>query len=95
MKPICIPCERFYRPLKNGVFFTEGMPIGNDAKPGLAEPERWRPYKLWCGDKWRCPDCGHELISGVGHSPVSEHYLDDFTEVSQRCNGDKLLIKDC
>ena len=26
MKPICVPCQRFYRPKKNGFMFIEAMP---------------------------------------------------------------------
>ena len=26
MRPICVPCRRFYRPKKNGTYFLEGHP---------------------------------------------------------------------
>lgn len=80
MKPICVPCRRFYRVQRNGYRFIEAMPKEGRPEPGLAEAERWTPYKLWVGDLWRCEGCGHELISGVGAGPIAEHYQPDFSE---------------
>jgi hypothetical protein len=94
MKPVCVPCQRFYRPTRNGIPFIEGMPIGNDVKPGLAEPESWRPYKLWVGDQWGCPDCGATIIVGVAHNPISEHYRPEFREQVERM-GARLQVNDC
>jgi hypothetical protein len=37
LKPICVKCQRFYRPSRNGVWFLEGMPTHNGAHPGKAE----------------------------------------------------------
>lgn len=94
MKPICVPCQRFFRPIKNGFAFIEGMPNGNDVKPGLAEPENWRPYKLWMGDQWKCPDCGSIIVVGVGHQPIDEHYKDSF-EKSLNDFNPELQVNDC
>lgn len=103
MKPICVACSRFYRPEKTGYYFLEGMPgpvpSGDDsdnlrtAVPGLSEAAHWSPYKLWCGDLWRCPGCGHQIISGVGREPVAEHYEKDFAE--QTANPDLFQVNDC
>jgi hypothetical protein len=87
VKPICVKCRRFYRPKRNGVFFIEGM-------PPYAGETQWRPYKLWQGDLWECLGCGHELISGVGHFPIREHYQDDFDEVV-RILKPGLQVDDC
>jgi hypothetical protein len=95
VKPICVPCQRFFRPSRNGFAFIEGMPSGNDARPGLAEPDRWRPYKLWIGDQWKCPDCGATIIVGVAHQPVSEHYQPNFKDAVRQFGGDQLQINDC
>lgn len=95
MKPVCVPCQRFFRPSRNAFNFIEGMPTGNDAKPGLAEPERWRPYKLWQGDQWKCPDCGATIIVGCGQQPISEHYLPGFAEKVKAFGGDQLQVNDC
>lgn len=29
MRPICIHCQLLYQPLKNGISFEEGMPVGD------------------------------------------------------------------
>jgi hypothetical protein len=94
MKPICVPCQRFYRPKKNGFAFIEGMPIGNGVEPGLRQPESWEPYKLWRGDLWHCPDCGAEIIVGVAPSPMSEHYRPDFVEHVESSRA-TLQVNDC
>ena len=94
MKPICVPCQRFFRPKRNGLPFIEAMPIEGHPEPGTAEPERWAPYKLWIGDLWCCDGCGAEIVSGVAGLPVSEHYKSDFTEQAARLNA-ALQINDC
>lgn len=77
-KPVCVACQRFYRPKKNGAAFIEGMPTDGRAIPGTREPEAWKPYKLWLADLWECQGCFHQIIVGAGASPVSEHYRADF-----------------
>jgi hypothetical protein len=94
MKPVCAPCQRFYRPSHNGRAFVEGMPSGNHVAPGKADPDNWRPYKLWMGDEWTCPDCGAVIIVGVGQGPISEHYQPDFAENVTRF-GAELQVNDC
>ncbi len=78
MKPICVTCKRFYRPKKNGFFFIEGMPAVDGAKPGNAEPQNWKPYKLYAGDLWECPDCHSQIVSGVGAGPIGMRHEEDF-----------------
>jgi hypothetical protein len=96
LKPICVPCHRFYRSEKNGVRFTEGMPVGPDrAAPGLSEPEKWKPYKVWQGDKWKCQGCGAEIIVGAAQRPIAEHYQDGFAETAERLGADKYQVNDC
>lgn len=95
MKPICIPCRRFYRVKQNGYHFIEGMPIGANVQPGLIEPEKWTPYKIWVGDLWRCEGCGHETISGVAHFPWAEHYQADFAKVLEETGAKRRQINDC
>lgn len=80
LKPVCVPCRRFFRMKKSGYYFIEGMPIGRDVQPGNLEPEKWQPYKLWVGDLWQCEGCGAELISGFGQQPISEHYMPEFAD---------------
>jgi hypothetical protein len=62
-RPVCVPCQRFYRAHKNGVRVLEQAPT---------------PYKVWDADLYRCPGCGHETIVGFGHRPISEHFQEDF-----------------
>jgi hypothetical protein len=46
---------------QNGVAVEEQTEVGE-------------PYKLWDADKYRCPECGHEVISGFGREPLAVHY---------------------
>jgi hypothetical protein len=95
MKPICIPCQRFYKPKKTGFYFLEGYPSGNGkAPPGTAEPQAWRPYKLWAGDIYECNGCGGRIIVGAGLKPLAEHYQDGFDEMVERY-GAKFQVNDC
>jgi hypothetical protein len=94
MKPICVECRRFYRPFKNGVWFLEGRPKYNGAPTGLQAPDDWSPCKLWHGDVWMCHGCGHKLISGVGHAPLSEHYQPQFAGDVEACKP-ILQVNDC
>lgn len=94
MKPICKPCQRFFRPEKNGFYFIEGMPIGDKVAPGTSQPDKWKPYKLWIGDLWKCQGCGTEIIVGVPAMHISEHYMTDFDERVQAF-GAKYQVNDC
>jgi hypothetical protein len=93
VKPICVKCQRFYRPHHNGRRFIEGMPIGNKAPPGTTAPEQWKPYKVWVGDEWMCNGCGHLIIVGVAHVPIREHYQPDFAIALQHATY--LQVNDC
>jgi hypothetical protein len=95
MKPVCVPCRRFFRMKKMGFYFIEGMPIGNRVPPGNAAPEMWKPYKLWTGDKWVCEGCGAEILSGFGREPISEHYKPDFAEIAESLGANQLQVNDC
>lgn len=94
LKPVCVPCQRFFRIEKSGFIFIEGMPMpGADrALPGTLEPERWQPYKLWAGDLWRCESCGAKILSGFGNGPISEHYRSDFANLAEMS---QLQVNDC
>jgi hypothetical protein len=96
MKPICMPCQRFFRMVKSGLYFTEGMPVGRgEVQPGTSEPERWQPYKVWAGDVWECHGCGARIISGTGQHPISEHYMPDFADVRAKLNAAEFQVNDC
>ena len=96
MKPICMPCQCFFRPKKTGYYFIEGYPIGetDDVQPGTATPDRWKPYKIWHGDIWRCEGCGAEIISGVGREPISVHHMPDFAKLKSQLGAD-FQVNDC
>ncbi len=96
MKPICVKCERFYRPKKNGKAFVEMMPKGgrDRPEPGIADRDGWEPYKLWMGDLWLCHGCGHELIVGSGYQPIAEHFQPDFSALVEAWRA-KITINDC
>jgi hypothetical protein len=95
MKPICVPCHRFYRAEKTGYWFVEAMPSGGTSLPEPGQPEGWRPYKVWQGDLWRCQGCGHQTISGVARLPYAEHYQEDFKETVAKLKADQHTVWDC
>lgn len=95
MKPICVPCQRFFRPKKNGYYFIEAAPDSGDAAPGTAEPERWHPYKVWVGDLYECEGCGARIVSGFGQSHITESYRPDFAATIARLNASQLQVNDC
>lgn len=95
MKPVCVPCQRFFRVWKNGYYFIEAMPKGNVAMPGTIDAESWTPYKLWVGDLWRCEGCGAQIVSGVARDPLAEHYQPGFTDQVKRFGADQLQVNDC
>lgn len=100
LKPVCIPCQRFFRCIKTGFYFTEGMPKGRDPEqgpvpPGTSHPELWEPYKVWSGDKYRCEGCGAEIVSGFGRNPIRVQHEEDFAEVAKTIGADKYQVNDC
>ena len=97
MKPVCVPCQRFYRVKRNGHYFIEAMPVAgaDHAVPGASEPDDWKPYKLWSGDLWECNGCGAKIIVGVGSGPIAEHYQPDFAEQVKKLGADQLQVNDC
>lgn len=98
LKPVCVRCQCFYRPEKNGFPFIEGMPNGtafsNEEIRGIRYPDAWEPYKLWIGDLWKCPDCDHEIVVGVASRPVAEHYEERFSNAVTKL-GATLQVNDC
>ena len=98
IKPVCVPCERFMRPLKNGYIFVEGMPTEPSYREGRENnvgkgATGWLPYKVWHGDLWHCPTCGAQIIAGVGREPEAVQHEEHFAESLRHVNG--ILVKDC
>lgn len=94
MKPICVPCQRFFRPVGTGTPFLENMPARDDAPPGTAAPDAWKPYKLWMGDLYECRGCGARIIVGVAQKPMAEHFQKDFDEWMKDYEP-KVIVNDC
>ena len=101
MKPICVPCQRFYRMTTIGYYFIEGMPKGGETEEarrppaGNERPDLWTPYKLWSGDLWRCEGCGHQVIHGTSRNPIAEHYEPSFAEHVATLGADQFQVNDC
>lgn len=96
MKPVCVPCQRFFRADKNGLPFVEAMPKPGirSAEIGTGAPDQWTPYKLWTGDRWTCDGCGASIVVGVSRDPIAEHYQPNFAELVTRA-GATLQVNDC
>ena len=95
-KPICVPCQRFFRMKKAGFYFTEGYPVGpGRAEPGTSEPDKWKPYKIWSGDLWECQGCGAQIVSGFGLEPLSIHHEERFEMISRKIGADQFQVNDC
>lgn len=58
--PVCVTCQKEYRPEKNGITAIEMASFG--------------PYKIWAADLLKCPKCGHLVISG--YSDFALDHLD-------------------
>lgn len=61
-KMVCVKCEVPFIVEKNGITVAE-MFLNNT-----------KVYKLWRADKWKCPICLFEIISGFGQNEFAEHY---------------------
>lgn len=96
-KPVCVKCECFMRPKKNGFYSTEGKPHGGtvpwDGNRGKGS-EGWTPYKIWAGDLWECPCCLYQIIT-TGTREVSIQHDIDFDHMIEVTKADQLLVKDC
>ena len=64
-KLVCAECEVELLPSVNGVDVIEYASFG--------------PYKAWCADEYKCPNCGHRVIGGFADAAV-EHYEPEFSE---------------
>jgi predicted RNA-binding Zn-ribbon protein involved in translation (DUF1610 family) len=66
--PICVSCGLEYRTVLNGALVTYEW---------LNPP---RPFEVYSADMLQCPDCGHEIISGIANKPLLQHYEQDFLD---------------
>ena len=81
-KMVCVKCEVEFRPETNGVHIFEMM--NNNTKI----------YKIWQADKWRCPECGVEVVAGFAQHPTREQFDDDIEFVSKKMLDDGNVIYD-
>lgn len=81
---VCVTCQTFLHPKKNGVYVEEGMPLGSE----------WVPYKLWHADAWECRTCGIEIVTGFGDGPLAEHYQAGY-ETFKAARPIHVFVKDC
>lgn len=86
---VCVKCQLFFHPKKNGVTVEEGMPLSS-RKGG----DQWVPYKLWHADILECRGCGTEVIAGFASRPIAEHYQEEYKSIkAQLCPV--VFVKDC
>ena len=64
-KLLCAECEVELLPSVNGVDVIEYAWTG--------------PYKVWYADEYKCPNCGHRVISGFAKNPI-EQWMPEFAE---------------
>lgn len=67
LKPICIKCHFFMRPVRNGIYVLE---MAGET-----------PYKLWAADILGCPVCGRTIVTGFAQEPTAEHFEKRMYEV--------------
>jgi DNA-directed RNA polymerase subunit RPC12/RpoP len=94
MKPICVKCGRYFKPFKIGIRVLEQMPRENGVKPGNEHNDRWRPYKIWQADLYKCHGCGAEIVTGFGTTPIAEHYMPQFENVLA-AYPPRVTVNDC
>ena len=71
-KPTCVPCQIGMEQVKIGLYCASMF----------SDPPQ--PYKIWAADKYQCPICGHEVLSGYGDRALMEHFQEGFEEYVKR-----------
>jgi len=64
-RAVCVKCNQQMGPVKNDFPILETYDDG-------------RPYQIWLGDLYRCPECRGEIVMGFGLRPVAEDWRPDF-----------------
>jgi hypothetical protein len=64
-------CGRIMRVKTNSVTVEEQLEDGG-------------PYKLWDADLFECVECGVEVITGFGRSPIAEHWQPGYADARAR-----------
>lgn len=79
-RPVCVKCQIQMRMEIMGVGLLE-----------LATPNR--PYKIWSSDLFRCPVCGHEILSGYA-GQATHHSDENFMKQVEYCKSYTRLVLD-
>jgi hypothetical protein len=93
MRPICVPCGRFFEIEKNGQAFTETFPVTVLAPDGSGAKTEHRPYRIWNGDLYECRGCHAVIITGTGSRPVAERHDEDFEFRRAAIGADAINVK--
>lgn len=72
--PICVKCQVAYKPKRDGVF-VEVMGGGRGTLP----LHRFS-YQVFHGDLVECPNCGHQIVVGIGKNPVKQQFEDGYRD---------------
>ena len=96
-KPVCVRCQRFFKPSRTGRYWTEMKPKNGDASAlrGTEAPDEWEFYKVWSGDEYTCSGCGTTIIIGHGQNPITQDYQPDHREVQKSFRADEVIVNDC
>lgn len=96
MKPVCVPCQRFFKPKRNGVGVLENRPNGNGVPAGIEAADQWLPYKLWDADLYECQGCGAQIVVGFGQMPLAEHFQQERFAAFRESKGPHIVtVNDC
>lgn len=79
-KHVCVHCERALRVKKNGVTICEMF----DDPP--------RPYALWSGDVYECPECEREVATQFGMRPIALHHQSSFARTLERAQDRGVVV---
>jgi len=79
-RPVCVKDGREMRPVDNDAVCVDTADFG--------------PCQIWCCDKWRCPECGFEMLVGFGQGPFAEHYQEDFDKILSEVRANRKTVVD-
>ncbi len=87
MPPVCVKCCKEMTPAKNGVWWVKMRKSKKEVlMPNLPPNGHWltvydnQPYKITMCDRWQCPGCGQEILTGFSNYST-EHWQNSFASV--------------
>jgi hypothetical protein len=66
-------------------------PEKNDV--GVLDVANGRQIQLWCGDLWKCPGCGVEVVAGIACQPAIENWMPGFAKVVEDYRVGSLVVE--